>query len=151
MFKGCFLEVCYLIMKNRKPNAFKDMLILPATTKMAKVIRRKEHKNVVTYLNACLCHKIIERCTRLIQMDRLEHQKEATQLGSFAMPLEEGTNVANMPQLTAFSQFYFNNEIHKELLISVNHQRKDAAKMMLSQQKIILLIKTVFCGNNCDV
>lgn len=67
------------------------------------------------------------------------------------MQLEEGTNVANMSQLTAFSQFDFNNEIHKELLISVNHQRKDVAKMMHSQQKIILLIKTMFCGNNCEV
>lgn len=84
-------------------------------------------------------------------MDRLEYYKEATQLGNFAMLLEESTNVANMSQLTVFSKFYFNNEIHKEILISVNHQKKDVAKMMHSQQKIILLIKAMFCGNNCEV
>lgn len=84
-------------------------------------------------------------------MDRLSIRKKPHQLGNFAMLLEESTNVANMSQLTVFSQFYFNNEIHKELLNFVNHQRKDVAKMMQSQQKIVLLIKTMFSGNNCEV
>ena len=41
MFKGFYFEVCYLIMKNREPNAFKDILNLPAPTTMAKVTHRK--------------------------------------------------------------------------------------------------------------
>lgn len=65
------------------------------------------------------------------------------------MQLEEGTNVTNMSQLMAFFPFYLNNELHKELLVFTNHQRKDVAEMMHSQQKMILLIKTMFCGNNC--
>lgn len=67
------------------------------------------------------------------------------------MELGKDTNVTNMSQLMAFSQFYFNNEIHKELLYFINRQRKDVAEMMHSQQKVILLIKTMFCGNNCEV
>lgn len=68
-----FLRFVNLMIKNRKPNTFRDMIILPVTLKVAKGIYRKQHKNMVTYLNACLCHKITEKCTRLMQMGRHEY------------------------------------------------------------------------------
>lgn len=144
-----FLRFVNLMIKNRKPNTFRDRIILPVTLKVAKGIYRKQHKNMVTYLNACLCHKITEKCTRLMQMGRHEYQKEATQPMNFAMQMEKGTNVTNMSQLMLFSLFGFNNET-KNYLFFINHKRKDVAEMTHSWQKIIFLIKTMFCGNNCE-
>ena len=52
------------------------------------------------------------------------------------MQMEEGPNVTNMSQLMAFSQFDFNmNYIKNYLFFFINHQRKDVAEMMHSQQK----------------
>ncbi|KAJ8394211.1 hypothetical protein AAFF_G00047940 [Aldrovandia affinis] len=108
-------EISLLVAKAKKPYSVAEELILPAAVKLAERMADKKAADAIKTVplsNDTVCRRIDEMAGDIVEqvVDKLK------QAGSFAIQLDESTDVSGQAQLTAFVRFKDENDIGEHIL-----------------------------------
>ena len=112
-------EVSCFIAKDKKPHTTGKTLVLPATVKMAAIIRRKQYGSKLKCIPLS-ANTVGRRIENIAEGLKKQVSVQITRCERLAVQLNESTDVSNMSQLMILARFCFDSEIHEELL-SVSH------------------------------